>query len=342
MCCPTEPLPLQLVQSSTQCTDSSGISRSRSSTSPSRISHVSVTPPPQRAGAATRRPSGVRLDRAAAGVASSQQRSLYRFAFAEPRIPAIGQSMLSPVAIDHHERAARPYVQVVRSRSRTKDATRMLNLLGYTGHIWPTVAIFRVRWDGVRPKRSAGLHGAALGNVRRAPAQWAREYGGCHPAVPAVSAQSFATTYVATAAAPSNNRTCQCAPGRSSPIDRAMLLRLPGRLQRGRQRINDAPQSSTATIRPRCNSRQAGFCGRGKLPSMESSNTPIVLREASRRYGIHAPTLSRWADRGIVTVLQEPTAKGKPRILDELSVARAAATYSKAAAKGSHVMRKAG
>lgn len=75
---------------------------------------------------------------------------------------------------------------------------------------------------------------------------------------------------------------------------------------------------------------------------MESSTTPIVLREAARRYGIHAPTLSRWADRGIVTVLEEPTVRGKPRILDELSVARAAATYSKAAAKGSHVMRKAG
>lgn len=75
---------------------------------------------------------------------------------------------------------------------------------------------------------------------------------------------------------------------------------------------------------------------------MSTSNTPIALREASRRYGIHAPTLSRWADRGIVTVLEEPEVKGKPRILDELSVARAAATYSKAAAKGSHVMRRAG
>lgn len=75
---------------------------------------------------------------------------------------------------------------------------------------------------------------------------------------------------------------------------------------------------------------------------MDTSNTPIALREAARRYGIHAPTLSRWADRGIVTVLEEPPLKGKPRILDELSVARAAATYAKGAAKGSHVMRKAG
>lgn len=76
---------------------------------------------------------------------------------------------------------------------------------------------------------------------------------------------------------------------------------------------------------------------------MSTSNTsPIALREASRRYGIHAPTLSRWADRGIVVVLEEPPVRGKQRLLDELSVARAAATYRTAAAKGSHVMRKAG
>lgn len=75
---------------------------------------------------------------------------------------------------------------------------------------------------------------------------------------------------------------------------------------------------------------------------MEASNTPIALREAARRYGIHAPTLSRWADRGIVTVLEEAAEKGKPRLLDELSVARAAATYKKDPGPGRHTMRRAG
>ena len=75
---------------------------------------------------------------------------------------------------------------------------------------------------------------------------------------------------------------------------------------------------------------------------METSNTPIALREAARRYGIHAPTLSRWADRGIVVVLEEAPTKGKPRILDELSVARAAAFYLKDPGPGRHTMRKVG
>lgn len=53
----------------------------------------------------------------------------------------------------------------------------------------------------------------------------------------------------------------------------------------------------------------------------------IGIREASRKYDIPHQTLSRYADRGHVVVTETPTAKGLPRMLDEASVAYAAAIY---------------
>jgi hypothetical protein len=59
-------------------------------------------------------------------------------------------------------------------------------------------------------------------------------------------------------------------------------------------------------------------------PDPELVGEPIRVTEAAEKYGITQQTLSNWAKRGMITVINQA-----PRLLelDEASVARAAAIY---------------
>ena len=56
-----------------------------------------------------------------------------------------------------------------------------------------------------------------------------------------------------------------------------------------------------------------------KMP-WPAPGTPIGLAEAARKYGVPHPTLSRWAKRGEIVVLERPAKNGLPMEVDERSV----------------------
>lgn len=67
---------------------------------------------------------------------------------------------------------------------------------------------------------------------------------------------------------------------------------------------------------------------------MVRRGTPITLNAASRRYNLNPSTLSRWARRGIVTVIAASTGRGHPVTLDESSVLSMAERYHRDPGKG--------
>ena len=62
--------------------------------------------------------------------------------------------------------------------------------------------------------------------------------------------------------------------------------------------------------------------------------TPVTLRQAATRYGLNPATLSRWARRGLVTVIAASQGRGHPITLDEHSVASIAQRYLRNPGKG--------
>lgn len=59
---------------------------------------------------------------------------------------------------------------------------------------------------------------------------------------------------------------------------------------------------------------------KGERMPWPSPGTRIGLAEAARKYGVPHPTLSRWAKRGEITVLERPERNGFPMQVDERSI----------------------
>ena len=63
------------------------------------------------------------------------------------------------------------------------------------------------------------------------------------------------------------------------------------------------------------------------MTAEEYQPRPISVNAAAKKYGVPQGTLSRWAQRGIVKVLQKPKGHGYKMFIDEASVALAAQYY---------------
>ncbi len=62
--------------------------------------------------------------------------------------------------------------------------------------------------------------------------------------------------------------------------------------------------------------------------------TPIILREAARRYDLQHGTLARWARQGLVIVLSPSKGRGYTCVLDESSVKAIAQVYHQNPGRG--------
>ncbi len=72
------------------------------------------------------------------------------------------------------------------------------------------------------------------------------------------------------------------------------------------------------------------------------SNVPITLNQASKKYGIACSTISRWIDKGYITVLVEREKRGQKILLNEQDIAYCAYVYKENRGRGKWVFNPDG